>query len=86
MIWRFPKDIVCPMNINIKVIPGARKSFLKQEAGIYKVYLTAPAVEGKANQALVVFLADYFGVKKNQIEIIKGLKTRNKTVNISGYM
>ena len=74
------------MIIDIKTIPGAKKNLLKQEAGIYKVYLTARAVEGKANKALVEYLADYFGVKKRQIEIIKGLKSRNKTVNISGYI
>lgn len=74
------------MIIDIKTIPGAKKNFLKTEAGLYKVYLTAPAVEGKANKALVEYLADYFGVKKSQIEIIKGLKSRNKTVNISGYI
>ena len=71
------------MIINIKTIPGAKKNFLKEENSMYKVYLTAPAIEGKANQALIEFLADYFGVKKSQIEIIKGLKSRNKTVNIS---
>ena len=72
------------MVINIKTVPGAKKNFIKEEAGGYKVYLTAPAVEGKANQALVEFLADYFGVKKRDIEIIKGLKSRHKTVSIKG--
>jgi len=44
--------------------------------------LTAPAVEGKANRALIEFLAEHFGVKKAQISIIKGLQTRRKTINI----
>ena len=72
------------MKINIKVIPGAKKNLMKEENGSCKVYLTAPALEGRANRALVEFLAAYFGVKKGQIEIIKGLKSRNKTVNILG--
>ena len=70
--------------LNIRVVPGAKKNLLKEEAGRLKVYLSAPAVEGKANKALVEFLAEYFQVRKSQIEIIKGLKSRDKIVNING--
>ena len=71
------------MKIAIKVIAGARKNFLKQEGELTKVYLTAPAVDGKANKALIEFLSEYFQVSKSQIEIIKGLKSRSKTITIS---
>ena len=70
------------MQMNIKVIPGAKKNFLKEEAGVFKIYLQAPPVEGKANEALVAFLAEHFSIRKNRIAIIKGLKSRNKVVNI----
>lgn len=72
------------MQIQLKVIPGAKKNLVKEENGLVKVYLTAPPVDGKANKALINVLAEHFNVKKNGIEIIKGLKSRNKTVNISG--
>jgi len=71
------------MRLQIKVIPGAKKDCLKEEGGLIRVYLTARAVEGKANEALVGFLADHYGLRKSQIEIIKGLKSRNKIINIS---
>lgn len=71
------------MRIEVKVVPGAKKNLWKEEAGHYKVYLHAPAVEGKANQALIDFLAEHFSVKKTQVEIIKGLKSRHKTVIIN---
>lgn len=70
------------MKLEIKVIPGAKKNLLKKEGELHKVYLTAPAVEGKANKALVEFLAGEFGVAKGQIQIIKGLKSRIKVVMI----
>lgn len=71
-----------PHTIEIKVIPGAKKNRLDEiESGI-KVYLTAPPVDGKANVALCQFLAKHYHVKKSQIEIIKGLKSRHKTVKI----
>ncbi|MCK5580962.1 MAG: YggU family protein [Candidatus Omnitrophica bacterium] len=70
------------MNINIKVIPGAKRNFFKEEKEGVKVYLTAPAVDGKANKALVDFLAKHFKARKSHVEIIKGLKSRHKTISI----
>lgn len=70
------------MKVNIKVVPGAKKNIIKQEGNIFKIYTTAPAVDGKANKAIVPFLAKHFSVEKSQIEIIRGLKSRNKTIRI----
>jgi len=72
------------MKIQIKVIPGAKKVLWKEDGGLIKVYLTAPAIEGRANDALVIFLSEHFGVKKSAIEIVKGLKSHYKIVNILG--
>ena len=72
------------MKLEIKVIPGAKRSLWKQEGDLIKVYLTAPAVEGRANEALVDFLAGHFKVKRSTIEILKGLKSRHKIVSILG--
>ncbi len=70
------------MEIEVKVIPAARRNAIRQEGGCYKIYLTAPAVDGKANEALIRFLAEHYQVRKNQIEIIKGLKSRHKVIII----
>lgn len=70
------------MILNIKVIPGAKKNLLKEESAWIKVYLTAPPVDGKANDALVEFLAEHYGVRRSQLQIIKGLKSRNKVINM----
>lgn len=77
------------MNIDIKVIPGAKKNVVKQvndmwEGEAWKAYVSAPAVDGKANKALIALLADYFKVRKSEVEIIKGLKSRHKTISIRG--
>lgn len=47
-----------------------------------KVRLTAPPVEGKANEALVEFLAKVLGVSRSRIEIIAGQTGRDKLVSI----
>ncbi len=70
------------MRIDVKVIPAAKRNFFKQEGESIKVYLTAVPIDGKANKALISFLAQHFVVKKSQITIIKGLQSRHKTINI----
>ena len=70
------------MTVDLKVIPGAKKNRLQEENGRIKVYLTSPPVDGKANKALIEFLADHYGVRKSGVKIIKGLKSRQKTVRI----
>ncbi len=51
-----------------------------------KVKVTAPPVEGKANEALIRFLAKEFGISPSCIEMIKGLHSREKTLRISGAL
>jgi len=71
------------MKIDIRIIPNAGKNkILKQDNGL-KIYINAPAVEGKANKALINILADYFDLPKSRINIIKGEKSRNKIVDIT---
>ena len=55
---------------------------VKPEDHQLKVYLTAPPVDGKANDALTAVLAGYFAVHQRQVRIIKGLKSRLKTIMI----
>ena len=70
------------MILNVKVIPNAKKQSAKQEGQRLKVYLMAPAVEGKANKALTDFLAEYFNVKKSAVSILRGEKSREKVIEI----
>jgi len=70
------------MLIEIKVIPNASKTeFIKTETG-YKARLTAPPVDGKANEALIELLSKEFGVPKRNIEITIGATSRNKTIRV----
>lgn len=71
--------------IVIKVIPGAKKTLIKQENDQMKVYLNAPPVDGKANDLLIEVLAEYWHIPKSKIEIIKGLKSRNKILMICDH-
>jgi uncharacterized protein len=70
------------MNINVRVFPRAKRVAVESENGIFKVYLTKPAVDGQANNQLIGVLADHFKVKKYQVKIKFGLNNRNKIINI----
>ena len=73
------------MILDLHVQPGAKRSeFAGEHGGRMKLRLAAPAVEGKANEALVEFLAGYFGVPKRNVRIVSGLKSRQKRVMIEG--
>ncbi|MBN1959574.1 MAG: YggU family protein [Deltaproteobacteria bacterium] len=49
-----------------------------------KIQLTAPPVDGKANDALIRFLAESLAISRAQIEIVGGATNRRKTVRLSG--
>ena len=70
------------MEYKIKVTPNARKPRVVQEEGLLKVYVNAPAVDNKANAALIKVLATHFQVRKSAVAIITGFRSRQKTVRI----
>jgi uncharacterized protein (TIGR00251 family) len=70
----------------VRVIPRAKKDAVDglMADGTLKVRLAAPPVDGKANQALIRFLAKFLEVPTSKIGIISGETGRNKLVSISG--
>jgi len=48
------------------------------------VRITAPAVDGKANSALVAFFAKLLGIKKTKVLLVSGEKSRTKVLELSG--
>lgn len=69
--------------IKIKVIPNAKKNKVVESEGLFKVYVNAPAVDGKANKALISVLSEYFNARKSVVRIVRGEKSREKVVEIT---
>jgi len=69
----------------LRIIPGAHKTEID---GIYgellKVRVKAPPLDGKANKELLKFLAKTMGLRLRDLQIIRGEKSRQKTVQIIG--
>ncbi|MGD9033728.1 MAG: DUF167 domain-containing protein [Desulfobacteraceae bacterium] len=71
--------------IRVKVLPrSSSNQVIGKEGDVFKVKLTSPPVEGKANKALIELLAKRLRIAKGRIEIISGKSSRLKTVRISG--
>ena len=72
--------------ITIRVTPRAKRNeiFGIMDDGTIKIRITAPPVNGKANQALIKFLSDIFDVKHSQIEVVAGHTGRKKLIAIEG--
>ena len=69
----------------VHVVPRASKNEVKGRYGdAVKIRLTAPPVEGAANEALLHFLAEQLGVPVRQIEIVSGTSSRDKLVCVVG--
>ncbi len=71
------------LTFDIQVIPHAsRAEIAGVQEGAFKIKVTAPPVEGAANEACIKLLAKELGLKKSQMEISSGAKSRKKTVLI----
>ena len=70
--------------LTVRVSPNARRSgFDGLWNDALRVALFAPPVDGKANEALIDFLADFFDLRKSAIKILSGATSRMKRVLLS---
>ncbi|MFA4872060.1 MAG: DUF167 domain-containing protein [Patescibacteria group bacterium] len=71
--------------ILVEVKPNSAKNQIEKISdSVYKVKLTAPPQEGKANKLLIELLSQYFNIAKSQIEIKSGKTSKNKVLIIYG--
>jgi uncharacterized protein (TIGR00251 family) len=69
----------------VKVQPRARKNAITGAIGnALKLALTAPPVEGKANQAVIEFFAEFFEIPRSSVSIASGETSRNKLIRVNG--
>jgi uncharacterized protein (TIGR00251 family) len=70
--------------LRVHVVPNAKLDGVAGEyGGAIKVKLRAPAVEGKANAALIRFLADQLGLPRHAVVLERGQRSRDKLIRIN---
>jgi uncharacterized protein (TIGR00251 family) len=71
--------------LSVKVVPGSSRDRIAGRYGdSIKVQVSAPPERGKANAAVTRLLADFFGVKPNQVQLISPPANPRKQFRISG--
>jgi uncharacterized protein (TIGR00251 family) len=69
---------------DVQVVPRASRDKLSLLGDRIKVQLTAPPVDGAANEALRAFIGKLLGVPKSKVEILRGETGRKKTLRVEG--
>ena len=69
----------------VRVQPRAKKNAVVGEVGeALKLALSAPPIEGRANQACIAFLAELLNVPRASVTIAAGQSSRNKVIRVAG--
>ncbi len=75
-----PTEVVLTLHVQ----PGAaRTGYAGVHGDAHRIRLAAPPVDGKANEALIAFIAETFGVRQRDVAIVSGASARRKIVRIS---
>ena len=83
------REVSGGVTLAVRAQPGARKTAI---VGIYgegdtaqlKIAVQAPPVEGRANDALIAFLSETFGIPKKSVELVSGELSRSKVFLLRG--
>ena len=70
------------MKIKARVTPKAKVNKISKEGDFFKIKVTAPPEKGRANEAVIKLLAEYFKVSKSEVIIRSGEKSRIKEIEI----
>lgn len=71
--------------LTLHIQPGAKRTELAGTHGeALKIRLAAPPVDGKANAALIAYVAETLGVPKSRVELVAGQTSRAKRLRIAG--
>jgi uncharacterized protein (TIGR00251 family) len=74
------------VRLRLRVQPGARRTALLQRmpGGEWKVAVSAPPLDGRANDAVVELVSELLGVRRAQVKLVRGASARSKVVEVEG--
>ena len=72
------------MRLVVRAHPGASRTSAEWDGAILHVRVTARAVEGAANRALIQAVADALGVRRSAVSLVAGQRSREKLVEVNG--
>jgi uncharacterized protein len=83
------REVAGGVTLAVRAQPGAKKSAIvgvygEGDAAQLKVAVQAPPVDGRANEALIAFLAETLGIPKKSVELVTGESSRSKVFLLRG--
>lgn len=82
---QFARDLPDGCTVSVRVHPGAKKDAVTGvHAGAIKIALNAPPIDGRANDALIAFLAERLRLPRSRISLVSGGSSRSKLLRIEG--
>ena len=79
------RDTPAGATFQVKVHPRAKKNAIVGEVGdALKLALTAPPIEGRANEACIVFFVELLNAPRSSVTIAAGQSSRNKVIRVAG--
>lgn len=70
------------IRINIKITANAKSTYLSAEKDNFKLHVSKPPVDGKANEEIIKFFSKELSVAKSKVSILRGEKSKNKIIEI----
>jgi uncharacterized protein len=81
----FVRDVADGCTLSVRVHPGAKKNAVTGLlGGAMKIALSAPPVDGKANEALIAFVAERLGLPRARVVLVSGVTNRSKILRVTG--
>lgn len=79
------QETVAGLTFPVRVQPRAKRNALVGELGdALKVALSAPPIDGRANEACIEFFAELLQLPRSSVEIVSGQSSRNKVIRVTG--
>ena len=81
----FVRDVADGCTVSVRVQPGAKRdAVLGLHGDAVKIALSAPPVDGRANEALIAFVAERVGLPRARVSLVAGAASRSKVLRITG--
>jgi uncharacterized protein len=81
----FVRDVADGCTVTVRVQPGAKRNAVVGLHGdAVKIALSAPPVDGKANEALIAFVAERMSLPRARVSLVAGAASRSKVLRITG--
>jgi len=83
--FNFAQDVPDGCTLAVRVRPGAKKNDVAGlHAGAVKISLTALPIDGRANDALIEFVAELLRIPRARVSLVGGMSSRMKVLRITG--